>query len=111
MDQPAARTVRETLPRPLQRRGEERLLHRVLRGGEIAEAADHRAENLRREFPQQVLASELARVPAHPSTGGALITSRTSIGMFSGAPPGPGAVDARAAISYARSVVSQSTIQ
>ena len=35
----------------------------------------------------------------HTSTGGALITSRTSIGMFNGAPPGPGAADARAAIS------------
>jgi hypothetical protein len=33
------------------------------------------------------------------STGGALITSRTSIGMFNGSPPGPGAVEARAAIS------------
>ena len=33
------------------------------------------------------------------STGGALITWRTSIGMFSGTPPFPGAADARAAIS------------
>ena len=33
------------------------------------------------------------------STGGALITSRTSIGMFIGTPPLPGAADARAAIS------------
>ncbi len=34
----------------------------------------------------------------HTSTGGALITSRTSIGMLSGTPPLPGAADTRAAI-------------
>jgi hypothetical protein len=33
------------------------------------------------------------------STGGALMTSRTSIDMFNGTPPFPGAADARAAIS------------
>ena len=45
------------------------------------------------------------------SGGGALITGRTSIGMFNAAPPGPGAADAWAAIAYARSGVSTSTIQ
>ena len=39
------------------------------------------------------------------------MTWRTSMGMFIGAPPLPGAADARAAISYARCGVSQSTIQ
>lgn len=43
--------------------------------------------------------------------GAALITCRTSMGMFSGAPPGPGAAEAFAAISRARSGVSTSTIQ
>lgn len=45
------------------------------------------------------------------SGGGALITGRTSMGTFSGAPPGPGAADAFAAIAWARSGVSTSTIQ
>ena len=86
--------------RPLQRRREQRLLHRVFRGGEVAEAADDRAEHLRRELAQQVLAGRRPSGAAVTlSTGGALITSRTSIGMFSGAPPLPGAADARAAIS------------
>ena len=45
------------------------------------------------------------------SGGGPLITCRTSIAMFSGSPPGPGAADASAAIWYARSGLSTSTIQ
>ena len=71
-------------------RREQRLLDRVLRGGEVAEAPDDRAEHLRRELAQQVLAGEVERRCRHTSTGGALITWRTSIGMFSGAPPVPG---------------------
>ena len=111
VDQPAARVVGHALLGPLQGRREERFLHRVLGGGKVAEAPDHRAENLRRELAQQVLAGRVQRLERHMSTGGALITSRTSIGMFSGTPPLPGAADARAAISYARSLLSQSTIQ
>jgi hypothetical protein len=45
------------------------------------------------------------------SSGGPLITCRTSIGMLIGDPPGPGAADARAAIAYACSGLSTSTIQ
>ena len=45
------------------------------------------------------------------SGGGPLITCRTSMGMFSGTPPGPGAAEARAAMAYACSVVSTDTIQ
>ena len=45
------------------------------------------------------------------SCGGALITSRTSIGMLRGTPPRPGAADARAAIAYACPGLSTSTIQ
>ncbi len=56
LDQPAARIVGHALLRPLQRGGEQRFLHRVLGGGEVAEPPDHRAEHLRRELAQQVLA-------------------------------------------------------
>lgn len=45
------------------------------------------------------------------SSGGPDITWRTSIGMFSGLPPGPGAAETYAARSIARSGLSQSTIQ
>ena len=99
MDQPRARVVGHALLRPLDGCRDERLLHRVFRGGEIAEAADHGAEHLRRELAQQMLAGKIDGGCRHRSTGGALITSRTSIGMLSGAPPMPGAADARAAIS------------
>ena len=46
---------------PLQRRREQRLLHRVLGGGEVAEAPDDGAEHLRRQLAQQVLAGEVQR--------------------------------------------------
>ena len=99
MNQPAARVVGQAVARPLRGRGDQRLLHRVLGGGEIAEAADDRAEHLRRELAQQLLGAEIQRGARHRySSGGPLITCRTSIGMFSGAPPGPGAADACAAI-------------
>ena len=107
VNQPPARIVGETFAWPLDRGRQQRLLHGVLRSGEVAEAADDRAENLRRQLAQQVLGPKLA----HRSTGGPLMTSRTSIGMLIGLPPGPGAADARAAKSYARSGASTSTIQ
>ena len=111
VDQPAAWVVGHALLGPLHRRREQRLLHCVLRGSEVAETPDDRPEDLRREVAQQALAGRVQAARRHRSTGGALITSRTSIGMFSGAPPGPGAADARAAISYARWGLSTSTIQ
>src|SRR6185503_20225911 len=95
LDEPSTRVLGQSLGGPLLRRGDERLLDRVLRRGEIAEAADDRAENLRRQLAQQALAGK----GGHTSTGGPLMTSRTSIGMLSGLPPGPGAAEARAAIS------------
>ena len=55
LDQPAARIVGHAFSRPLHGRREQRLLHRVFGGGEVAEAPDHRAEHLRRELAQQVL--------------------------------------------------------
>src|SRR5262245_26946894 len=96
LNQPAARIVGQTFLRPLQRGREQRLLHGILCGTEIAEATSHRAENLRRQFTQQVLVGERRRPLRHTSTGGALITSRTSIGMLSGSPPLPGAAEASA---------------
>ena len=99
LDEPAPRVVWHALVGPLHRRREQGLLHRVFRGGEITEATEHRAENLRRELAQQVLAGGVQGVSRHMSAGGALMTSRTSIGMFSGTPPFPGAADTRAASS------------
>src|SRR5689334_2745031 len=99
MNQPAARVVRHAFLRPLHAGGDERFLHRVFGGGEVLEAADRRAENLRRELAQQILGGRIQSGNRHTSTGGALITSRTSIGMFNGLPPAPGAADAPAAIS------------
>ena len=98
LDQPAARIVGHPLGGPLDGRGEQGFLNRIFRGREIAEAPDDRAENLRRKLAQQVLGGEGWRT-RHPSTGGALITSRTSMGMFIGTPPLPGAAEARAAIA------------
>src|SRR5271170_6987779 len=70
----------------------------------IPETASDSAEHLRRKLTQQMLGS---RIPflGHWSSrysisgGGPLMTWRTSIGMFNGTPPGPGAADALAAIS------------
>ncbi len=54
-----------------------------------------RRERLRRKLAQQIFGTG-----AHTnSAGGPLITCRTSIGMFIGAPPGAGAAEARAAIA------------
>ncbi len=93
VDQPPARIGRQAVARPLPRRRQQRLLHRVLGGREIAEAADDRAEHLRRQLAQQAVGNR-----CH-SCGGALITWRTSIGMFIGTPPLPGAAEARAAMA------------
>jgi hypothetical protein len=97
--------------RPLHCCCEQRFLNRVLGRGEVSVAADERAEDLRRELAQQSLDAGVRTLRGQMSSAGALITSRTSIGMFNGAPPRPGAVDAFAAIAIARSRLSQSTIQ
>ncbi len=47
--------LRQALFGPLQRGGEQGLLHGVLGAGEVAVAAHDRAEHLRRQRPQQVL--------------------------------------------------------
>ena len=51
------------------------------------------------------------RVPHWLSARQLDIRQETSIGMFIGIPPGPGAEEIRPAISYARSGVATSTIQ
>jgi hypothetical protein len=42
--------------------------------------------------------------------GGPLMIGRSSMGIFSGMPRGPGAAEIRAAMSYARSGLSTSTL-
>jgi hypothetical protein len=68
-------------------------------------------EHPRGAFAQQDL-QLLVEEKSHASSPGMLlITCRTSMGMLSGLPPGPGADEASAAISIARCSLSTSTIQ
>jgi len=104
LNQPAAWILRNTLLRPLREGRYHSLLNGILSGGEVAKTASDRAEHLRCKFAQQMLGSRVPRL-CHCSSrysisgGGPLITGRTSIGMFRGAPPGPGAADSFAAIA------------
>ena len=107
-DKPGERVVGLAVGGPGRGGGKQRLLHGVLGVGEVAVAADDRAEGPRRQFAQQALGG---RAGGHTSGSGALITSRTSMRWRMGAPLIPGAADARAAISRARSSVSTSTIR
>src|SRR5580704_827057 len=116
LDQPASGIFGNTLLRPLSESGEEGFLHRILGRGKIPEAASDGAEHLRRKFAQQMLASRIPLFghrssPYSISGGGPVIIGRTSIAMFNGAPPEPGAADTMAATSYARSGLSTSIIQ
>src|SRR5262249_55794932 len=102
VNEPASRVVGQALTRPLVGGCDERFLYRIFRSTEVPESPDDRAEHLRRKFSQQGLDPRIVRIvpDAHVnSLGGALIPSRTSIGMFIGTPPLPGAAEARAAIS------------
>ncbi len=99
LDQPAARMRRHAVLRPSQRRGDQRFLHRIFGSGEVAaKTPQDGAEHLRRERAQQGL-DHLRLMYQRNSGGGPLITSRTSIAMFSGLPPAAGAADASAAIA------------
>ena len=92
--------VRHAILRPFDWCHQQRLLHGVFGSGEIAKRADDGAECLRGEFARQALGLGIQRFRRHRSSGGGpLITGRTSIGMFIGAPLTPGAADAFAAIS------------
>ena len=97
VDQPTAWIFRRAVDRPLRRRGHERILHGVLRGGEITKSPHDRSQHLRRERTQEMLGRGLHDQPS--SFGGALITCRTSMAMFIGLPAMPGAADASAAIA------------
>ena len=79
--EPSAWIVGKTFTPPLLRGREQRFLDRVFGDTEVAKATEHRAEDLRRQLPQQVLVGELLCAAGHTSTGGALMTSRTSIGI------------------------------
>ena len=63
---------------PLDARGEQRFLHRVLARVEVPVAADERAEDLRRERAQQILDFDPRR---HISSPPASMTGRTSIAV------------------------------
>src|SRR5262249_58518362 len=91
--EPALRVPRHAFGRPPGRGRDQRLLNRVLCGVEVPMASGDDAEHLRRHLAQQVL--DVQRwLRGHASTGGPLITCRTSIAMLSGAPPLPGAAEA-----------------
>ena len=101
-DQPALWMVGQAVRRPLRRRRDQRLLHGVLAGREVAIPADQRAQDRRREVAQQVLGRGIERwrhASGVQSGGGPLITWRTSIAMFNGVPPRPGAAEASAAMA------------
>jgi hypothetical protein len=55
LDQPAARRLRHPGLGPLERRGQQRLLDRVLGGLEVAMTTYECGKRLRRESPQQTL--------------------------------------------------------
>src|SRR5690606_25490877 len=98
--EPSLGVLRDPLHRPLRRRRDERLLDRVLGGREVAVPPGDGAEHLRPQLAQQMLDTPIRPTRPHPSAGcGGPITCRTSMGMTSGSPPGPGADDAFAAIS------------
>src|SRR2546430_5106551 len=112
-DQPGARVVRYAVLRPLQGSREERLLRRVLGGGEVPVAAYHRAENPRRQLAQQALdigtghGGGYASSSSKPSTIGRTSTYQSWLSVASA---GCGVSASRAAISVARSKLSHSTI-
>jgi len=111
-DQPAPRVVRDAAGGPLHGRRQERLLGGVLGGVEVPVAPDHRAEDLRRQPPQQVLGlgvghgtGQSSRSVLESASGR---TSATAVAATSG---GAGQLARRPAISVARSKLSHSTIQ
>jgi hypothetical protein len=54
VDQPSTRIVGHPLGGPLYGRGKQGFLYRILGRGEVPESTQHRTENLRRKFTQQL---------------------------------------------------------
>ena len=98
-DQPAARVLRDPVGRPLHGRREQRLLAGVLTQVELPVPAHEHAEDLRCEFPQQVLDGPVA---GHRSGLASCSTGQNSTGSTS-------AHGMSAAICSARSSLSQSS--
>ena len=97
--EPATGIVRSALSRPLPCRGNEGFLNRILGLGKVTMPARDCSEHLRRQCAQQVPEFRFGEARRHASGRGPSITWRTSIGMPSGVPPGPGAADALPASS------------
>ena len=89
--------IGQALAWPLRGGSDQRLLHGVLAGLEVAIPANDGAQHAGRELAQQALRLRIERAQ-DCSVGGALITCRTSMFRYSGAPPGPGASEASAAM-------------
>ncbi len=93
--EPRSRILRNAIRRPLPRGGQQSFLHRIFRCREISVPPHQEPEHLRHKVAKQVLERRFHQL----TSGGPLSTCLTSIGMFSGVPPCPGAADAFAAIS------------
>ena len=91
---------------------QQRLLDRVLGGVEVPVPPHQRAEDLRRQLAEQVLGLGLGTAHGQGSRSARdSATGRTSTKARSRMWSGPGHFDNRAAISVARSKLSQSTSQ
>jgi hypothetical protein len=105
-DEPAPRMRGNARIGPLNHRCEQRLLDSVFAFVEAAVAADEHAKDLRRQFSQQVLSGDrrAGSERGHISFPDEYMTGRTSMAKYR-------ASGHRAAISSARSGVSQSTVR
>jgi hypothetical protein len=112
-DQPALRVVRQTLARPLRRSREHGLLHRIFGSVEMAVAAYHGAENLRRQLAQQALNGNLGDgfLDQYVNSSADSMIGRMSAYALAATCSGAGVAASRPAISVARSKLSHSTIQ
>ena len=87
--EPAAGIAGQSLLRPSARGRDQRLLHRIFRRAEVVTPPRDGAEHLRRQLAQQEF-DAAAGLRARHTSGGPLITCRTSTGMMSAARPGRG---------------------
>src|SRR6266700_802372 len=83
--------TRNAFPGPLRRRRDQRLLDGILGVGEVMEAANDHPKHLWRKFAQQMLGTGIQQPIAHCNSPEPLVMiCRTSMGMLSRVPPGPG---------------------